>query len=227
MLTTQTEAAAARVSDIYPGLRRVYSIPNPLADDVAAYRKKTGHGRKILLSLGRLAAEKQIEKLLNAFGSVASKFQDWDLHIFGDGPLRSSLERQIEELELQGRAFLMGRTDNPWKIMSGADAFAMTSRYEGFPNALLEAMGVGLPCIVFDCPSGPREISRNGKDAVLIPLDDQAGLVAALAKLMGDEELRNSLGDQARDSVLSRFSLAAAIGNWDRLFMLKEARKIS
>lgn len=218
MLTVQTETVAAKVKGIYPGLNKVSSIPNPLPSGVAALKRKAGNQRKVLLSLGRLSAEKQIDKILNAFNNVAFQFDDWDLHIYGDGLLKHALDSQIEALGLRGRVFLKGRTSEPWKIMASADAFVMTSKYEGFPNALLEAMGIGLACIVFDCPSGPREITRDGKDALLVPLNDHEGLVSALLNIMGDEDFRNSLGDQARGSVLNRFSLSAVVDSWDHLF---------
>jgi GalNAc-alpha-(1->4)-GalNAc-alpha-(1->3)-diNAcBac-PP-undecaprenol alpha-1,4-N-acetyl-D-galactosaminyltransferase len=102
--------------------------------------------------------------------------------------------------------------------MAGADAFVMASKYEGFPNALLEAMGIGLPCVAFDCPSGPKEISRNGQDAMLVPLNDQKGLAASLRKVMGDAQWRQRLGEQGRDSVRERYSLQAVMTRWDQLF---------
>ncbi len=218
MLAVKTDSVAGKVRRLYPGLKIVRSIPNPLPTGVIEQERTRGGRRKTLLSLGRLAPEKQINRLLSAFAEVAPSFDDWDLHIYGDGPLKSALEKQIEELGLQGRGVLMGLTSDPWKVMAEADAFAMTSQYEGFPNALLEAMGIGLPCVVFDCQSGPREITRNGKDALLIRLNDHAALVDALSKLMANEELRRSLGEQARESVCSRFGLREVIKSWDRLF---------
>lgn len=218
MLAVQTESVAAKVRDIYPGLNSIRTIPNPLPEGIAAINASQSGQRKTLLSLGRLSSEKQVEKLLMAFAEVASAFPEWDLHIYGDGPLRSILEEQIRRDGLEGRAVLKGSTETPWKVMASADAFVMVSAYEGFPNALLEAMGVGLPCIVYDCPSGPREITHNGRDALLVPLNDHAGLVCALEKLMGDEALRKNLGKQARDSVVRRFSLHGVINTWDGLF---------
>jgi glycosyltransferase involved in cell wall biosynthesis len=218
MLTVQTEAVADRVVNIYPGLKKVRSIPNPLPESLAAITFARRVERKVLLSVGRLAPQKQLDKLLSAFAEVAPIFEDWDLHIYGDGPLKGMLEDQIHKTGLHGRAMLKGTTNRVWEIMAGADAFAMVSKYEGFPNALLEAMGTGLPCVVFDCLSGPREITRDGRDAFLIPPDDHYALVSALMKLMENEELRSTLGTRARESVCSRFSLPKIIEKWDHLF---------
>jgi glycosyltransferase involved in cell wall biosynthesis len=102
--------------------------------------------------------------------------------------------------------------------MMDADVFVMASKYEGFPNALLEAMGVGLPCMVFDCPSGPREITSNGEYAILVKLDDQNGLITALEKVMSDESFGVELGNQARASILGRYRLSAVLDRWNQLF---------
>lgn len=219
MLTVQTESLASKFKDLFPGLKAVRSIPNPLPAEISTYRKSAESQRKTLLSLGRLASEKQIDKLLEAFSGIASSFNDWDLHIYGDGPLMPVLKAQIQEARLDGRVFLKGATTRPWEVMASADAFVMVSKYEGFPNALLEAMGIGLPCIVFDCPSGPREITRDGKDALLVPLNDYEALVEALKKLMSQEQLRITLGQQARESVHSRYGHAKVMRQWDCLFM--------
>jgi len=224
MFTVQTESVANKVHDIYPGLKKVRIVPNPLSEGIYTFRANASNGRKILLGMGRLDSQKQIEKMIMAFADVASYYDGWDLHIYGDGPLKSVLKLKIDELGLNERVLLMGKTKEPWKIMANADMFVMTSQHEGFPNALLEAMAIGLPCVAFDCPSGPREISRDGKDALLVSLNDHEGLVSALMKLMGDEELRNSLGKQARESAFSRFNLKEVIKKWDQLFI--EVREI-
>ncbi|MBK8317940.1 MAG: glycosyltransferase [Betaproteobacteria bacterium] len=140
------------------------------------------------------------------------------MHIYGEGPVRDELSARIEALGLQQRILLKGRTSEPWKVMSRADAFVMNSRYEGFPNALLEAMGVGLPCVSSDCSSGPSEISANGQYALLFAPGDQVGLAAALVQVMADEGLRARLGRQARESVIERYSLSAVLRIWDEFF---------
>src|SRR3569623_29364 len=218
VLAVQTEEVAARSAEIYPRLAKVRTIPNPLPEAVASVRRQSETDRKILLSLGRLSPEKQVDLLLNAFAELLPDFPDWDLHIYGDGPTRPMLEKQIREQGLSDRAILKGATKRPWAAMATADAFAMTSNSEGFPNALLEAMGAGLPCAIFDCRSGPSEITRHGRDALLIPQNDHDALVTALAKLMNNESLRDRLGGRAKQSVCSRFGLEAVLGHWDRLF---------
>jgi glycosyltransferase involved in cell wall biosynthesis len=141
------------------------------------------------------------------------------LHLAGDGPQRTTLQRQIDATKLpSSRLRLLGRSSEPWTLMREADAFVMASRYEGFPNALLEAMGTGLPCVATDCPSGPREISRDGIDALLVTPGDSVALEAALDRLMGDATLRKDLGERARKSVMERYSLPTVLKIWDAVF---------
>lgn len=218
ILTVQTESVANKVSTMYPGLRKVRVIPNPLPEGVVPLRSRAINKRKVLLSLGRLSVEKQIDRIINVFSNVGAQFSNWDLYIYGDGPLVAVLDKKIQALQLEDRIILKGRTNNPWNVMAAADVFVMTSKYEGFPNALLEAMGIGLPCVTYDCPSGPYEITRGGVDAMLVPLNDEKALLKAMEKVMGDEAFRISLGIQARESVLRRFQLPAVIDRWDELF---------
>ena len=217
MLTVQTENVARKVTDIYPGLRAVRCVPNPLPPSVLPLRKNGG-ARKILLSLGRLSLEKQVDQIIDTFAEVAGEASDWDLHIYGDGPERSALAGRIRRLGLQDRVFLKGPTKDSAKVMAGADAFMMASKYEGFPNALLEAMAAGLPCIAADCESGPREMTRNGKDALLVPVGDRAAMVEALSSLIDNAPLRMSLGGFARQSVIARYSLHSVLSAWDEVF---------
>lgn len=220
MLTVQTESVAVKAKSIFPGLKSVRPIPNPLPAGVLphAKEKENAGDRKVLLSIGRLAAEKQVDAIIAAFAEIADEYLDWDLHIYGDGPLRPSLAALVDEYGIAHRAFLKGRTNFPWQVMADSHAFVMTSAFEGFPNALLEAMGTGLPCIAFDCPSGPREISNDGANAVLVRMNDHVGLTGAMRRIMGDEVFRGELGNMARSSVLATFDLPAVAANWDRLF---------
>jgi len=225
-VTVQTDQVAQRIGAIYPGLSQVLVVPNPLPTELeASSRDKSswapvdGTRRRVLLSVGRLAPEKCTDRIIDAFAKLAPVHPDWDLHLAGDGPQRATLQRQIDATKLpSSRLRLLGRSSEPWTLMREADAFVMASRYEGFPNALLEAMGTGLPCVATDCPSGPREISRDGTDALLVAPGDSAALEAALARLMGDATLRRDLGERARKSVKERYSLPAVLRTWDAIF---------
>jgi len=218
MLTVQTASVAKSSAVIFPKLKKIRAVANPLPAEVLQYVHVAGGPRKILLSLGRLSEEKQVDRIIDAFSNVCERCPDWDLHIYGDGPLRNEVEGAISRKGLGNRIVLQGRTNEPWKVMAGADAFVMASRYEGFPNALLEAMGLGLPCIAFDCPSGPREMSSDGQYAVLVPLNDQTALSVAMNEVMSDKTFRTTLGAGAKETVLERFSLRAVLGRWDELF---------
>jgi glycosyltransferase involved in cell wall biosynthesis len=162
---------------------------------------------------------KQFDVLIRAFANLAQRrHTDWSLRIIGEGFLRSNLQQQISNLELDKRVELVGRTTMIGDELAQADIFALTSKYEGFPNVLLEAMAVGLPCVSFDCPSGPREITMNGQVALLVPLNDEQALELALERLMLNANLRQTLGNQARASVIERFSLDNILEQWDLLF---------
>lgn len=225
LVTVQTQAVATSIHHVYGGLKRVAVVPNPLPVDLMHWQARGSRTeRKILLSLGRLVVEKQVGLVIESFAQLAPLFPDWDLHIYGEGPVRDALQGRIDALGLRDRVQLQGRASEPWRVMADADVFVMASRYEGFPNALLEAMGVGLPCVTTDCPSGPREITRDGKDALLVGAADGEGLLAALTRLMGDADLRIALGEQARTSVADRYALNSVLSTWDSLFAQVGAR---
>lgn len=217
-LVVQTQSVLEKVNNLYPRLKRVESIPNPVSGEIEKISRKNSELDKTLLFFGRLSEEKQVAEAIEAFSRVASEVSDWSFHIYGAGPLEDELHDLVASLGMSDSIIFKGKTDTPWDIMSRASAFVMTSRAEGFPNSLLEAMAVGLPCVVYDCPSGPAEITRNGRDALLVPLNDQDALVSALRALMTNEALRESLGAQARESVMARYGLSSVLARWDALF---------
>jgi glycosyltransferase involved in cell wall biosynthesis len=119
---------------------------------------------------------------------------------------------------LSDRVFLPGRTLTPWVEMARAQAFVLPSRFEGLPMVLMEAMALGLPCLSFDCPSGPRELTDDGHAGLLIPLGDARTLAEALRLLLTDESLREELGKRAALSIRERYSLQKVMLIWDELF---------
>jgi GalNAc-alpha-(1->4)-GalNAc-alpha-(1->3)-diNAcBac-PP-undecaprenol alpha-1,4-N-acetyl-D-galactosaminyltransferase len=187
--------------------------PDPDAERTASQMQQENW----IAAMGRLDRQKGFDLLLEAFSRISSTQRaDWKLGILGEGPLRSDLERRIAALGLRGRAFLLGRFRNPYPILRAAKVFALSSRYEGFPNALTEAMACGAAAVSFACQSGPREIIRHGVDGLLVPPEDVEGLTAALLQLTGDEELRRRLSSRAPE-VLERFSETRFLDAWEDL----------
>lgn len=219
-VVVQTESVARSIRRIYGGLHDVAVIPNPIPEELDRWRAVASPEapRRVLLSMGRLVAEKQVNQIISAFASLHGDCLEWDFHIYGDGPLAEPLRRQVEEAGLAGRVCFKGRTTEPWAVMARADAFVMASAYEGFPNALLEAMAMGLPCVTTDCRSGPRELSRDGRDALLVKQDNEDDLHSAMRRLLSDATLRRTLGARAQQSVLARFSLTSVLEIWDDVF---------
>lgn len=232
VVVLQTQASVAPFRALLPGMRDVAVVPNPLPPDLsvdAAPSEGSFQGlavqRRHIAAMGRLVAIKQFDVLIDAFAQLAGKYPDWDLIIWGEGPLRETLMRAIEITGLQDRVVLAGSTQQPWQALSRASMFAMTSRVEGFPNVLLEAMALGLPCVVLDCPSGPAELTRNGQDALLVPLNEPGALVDALERLLSDAGLRQKLGRRAAVQVRQRYGLLQILAQWDDVFARAAAHK--
>lgn len=192
---------------------RLALIPNPVPSVLCADRPATGTR---VIAIGRFTAEKGFDLLIRSFAAVAAAFPEWSLTIFGDGPLRGALEQLVIERGMKGRVFLPGVTKNSSESLAQADLFVLSSHFEGFPNALCEAMAAGVACIATDCPDGPRDIVRNGLDGILVPPGDLDALSRALAGLMGSPDERRRLGRNAREGI-GRFSIERVMGEWDRL----------
>ena len=176
------------------------------------------HTPRTLLALGRLAPEKGFDLLVAAFATVAAGYPDWRLVIGGEGPSRGELERLVAASHLSDRVFLPGRLD-PAAALADADLFALTSLYEGFPNALLEAMAAGVCPVCLLTSAAVAEIVRDGEDGVLVlPADDPRATAeefgVALSDLMRRPTVRRRLGDAAR-SVTGRYSMTRFFERWD------------
>ena len=202
---------------------RVPVIPNPVVWPLPDHAPMIAPdalcraGRQVLLAVGRLNAVKNYPVLLGAFARLASRHADWDLVILGEGPQRQALEAIVRDAHMDNRIFLPGIAGNVRAWYERADTYVMTSRSEGFPNSLAEALAHGLPAISVDCDTGPRDIIRHAIDGFLVPVNDAAQLERTMDRVMGDTGLRNSLAGRAVDA-RERFSIEKIAGMWEALF---------
>ncbi len=156
-------------------------------------------GGKNIVTLGRLSKQKNHKMLISAFADIAAEFPDCDLLIYGKGTLRDSLLEQISELGLNNRVHMMGLTDNSPAVLSHAGLFVLSSDYEGLPNALLEALAIGVPCISTDCPcGGPRSVISNGENGILVPVGDCGALANAMRDVLSNPQIAKGMSLVAR-----------------------------
>lgn len=193
----------------------VIAIPNPVRALVSGERD-LGLPNRFIAAVGRLTEQKGFDLLLPAFARARPSDGSWHLVIAGDGPDREELIRLVHRLGLSECVHLLGRVQDVGAVLSSASAFVLPSRFEGFPNALLEAMACGLPSVATDCQSGPGEIITDETDGLLVEESNVASLADALHRLMTDEELRMRLGEAAQRSVADRFSIQTVGQEWDR-----------
>jgi glycosyltransferase involved in cell wall biosynthesis len=208
-LVMQTEAACEHLS---PKVRaKAVVIPNPI-DATAPATPIPSSGNRIVAA-GRLSPQKGFDLLLTAFTDVARRVPSAHLTIFGEGPERSALERQAVELGIAKRVQFPGVTSAPGEWISAADIFVLSSRFEGFPNVLLEALAAGLPSVAFDCPWGPADIVQDRKTGLLVPAENVPALADALVHLLTEPDVRSRIAVHARAD--TRFSTDTVLAKWD------------
>lgn len=191
-------------------------IPNPLRQLPAIAHER----ERLILAVGRLIPEKGHDVLLQAFSNLAHDYPDWNLAILGDGPLRQQLSEQRATLGLEGRVEMPGNVGNVEEWLARASIFVQSSRSEGFPNALLEAIGMGTAAISTDCAHGPSELIESGRNGLLVPVDDVPAMAAAIGKLICNESLRISYGKAAKFTS-TQFSQRSVMSMWECLLNIK------
>jgi GalNAc-alpha-(1->4)-GalNAc-alpha-(1->3)-diNAcBac-PP-undecaprenol alpha-1,4-N-acetyl-D-galactosaminyltransferase len=190
-------------------------MPNPIAtpDPVVAMHQLLPTFS--LISVGRLDPRKGFDLLFRAFHQIRDRHPDWQLTILGEGEIRSELEALRSELKLEDCVHLPGAVKNVPEYLHQADLFVMSSRVEGFPMALCEAMACGLATIATDCLSGPSDIIDSGVNGLLVPSEDVNALAVGLDALMSDPEKRQQLAQNA-PQVLDRFGLEQVMVLWSK-----------
>lgn len=158
----------------------------------------TGEKRKEIVSVGRIDHNKNQKMLIEAFIPLAKEFPEWNVVLYGDGDAKKGLEECVRTLGLEERILFKGVQSNIPEKIEGASIFALTSKQEGMPNALIEAMVLGLAAVSTDCPcGGPRDLITQNENGILIPPDDTKALTDALKLLMADDNMRQRLSRNA------------------------------
>lgn len=185
-------------------------IPNSLRKLPDAVRMR----EPLVLAVGRLAHQKGFDVLIRAFADLSLSFPEWSLVIVGEGPERARLEQLRAERRLDERVSLPGQVSNVEDWLARATLVVQPSRYEGFPNAVLEAMGMGVAVISTDCRAGPSDIIDHGVNGMLVPVDDVVALAGAMSDLMSQPDVRARLGSEAL-AVRHKFRQDRLMTEWE------------
>ena len=206
---------AAEVFDVPP--HRVLSLPNPRHSHEASLEltpaQRPLFDKPVLLAVGRLTPQKDFGMLLRAFSDLSSRY-DLNLVILGEGPERASLEAQAQELGVADRVFLLGFVDNAEAFMRRARLFVMSSRNEGLPMVLIEALGAGTAIVSTDCQFGPRELLDDGRLGRLTPVEDAKSFAAAVEAELAEPDVGHEVRRAERADWLRRFDQDVVTGQY-------------
>lgn len=201
---------------------RIHAVPNPVDYEVLQRLARQECSVDLpempyVISVGRLERQKDHETLIRAFGRIAKRVPH-RLIIVGEGPCRPRLERLVADLGLQERVLLLGTMINPQPLVQRADLFVLSSSWEGYPNALLEALAHGVRVVCTDCPHGPAEILQSGRYGALVPVGDDAAMADAMIGALSKPSLAAGwLEAQPRPQEIARRYLGVMRVGGDRL----------
>lgn len=194
--------------------QKITILPNPVSTQLSQLRKQTLKKEKILLTVGRLKKHKSQEQIITAYKNISP--EGWKLIIIGNGDQKQKLENLIEEYKLSKKIKIISGVKQMDKYYNNASIFVFTSKYEGFPNALLEAMHFGLPCVSTNCDFGPSDLINNGVNGFLVPIDNQTILESRIKRLINDENLREEFSIKSKVKT-EAFKSEVVVNQWENL----------
>lgn len=206
-----------------PSAPRLETIANSIPD---IFRPQTADRMPLIIAAGRFVTQKRFDHLIRAFAIVAPRNPAWRLRIYGSGPHEDLYRKVAKSLGIDGRVEMIPPVADMLAEWSRASIAALSSRNEGLPLVVLEAIAAGVPVVAYDCPTGPSEIIDDGVNGRLVPLGDVQILAEALEELMIDSDKRQAMGHAARESA-QRFAPDIIQSQWINLFseLLMEAAK--
>ncbi|MEV4379104.1 glycosyltransferase family 4 protein [Streptosporangium sp. NPDC049644] len=193
---------------------RVERIPNAVG---SVRRTPSRKDDRLVVAAGRLVAQKGFDLLIPAFRQVVDRHPDWRLRIYGTGKKKGQLRALLKEYRLGDNVTLMGRTDRLDEELARASFYVLSSRFEGLPMVMIEAMTHGLPVVAFDCPTGPADVLTPEVDGLLVPSRDVDALAAAMIRLIEDRELRRRMGAAAAVAAHD-YTPEVVMPLWEKLF---------
>lgn len=196
---------------VRPDVEQIYNPLSFVSQDVSPLTAKR------CMAAGRLEGQKNFKDLITAWQTVSARHPDWTLSIYGNGSQRDALQSQINSAGLQGKVILEGNTSNVRKEMLDSSCLVMSSRFEGFPMILLEALTTGLPIVSYDCPKGPSEVVTIGANGYLAKVGDTGTLAQGICSVIANEDLRRRFGAESKRRS-ENFTLEKTMERWDRLF---------
>ena len=199
----------------WQGLHNIEHIPNFVT--ITPPEQPASLSAKSMIAAGRLDCQKGYERMIAAWNIINTHTSDWKLHIYGAGSLQSVLQHEIEARHLESVITIHKPEADIVPRYLENSAYLMSSRWEGMPLVLLEAMACGLPLISFTCPCGPRDLIQDGYNGLLVPEGDIEGLANAIIRVIEDKELRTSMGHNAIEES-KKYLIDNVMVRWEKLF---------
>jgi glycosyltransferase involved in cell wall biosynthesis len=205
----QTEEQANYFS--WKSTEQYFVVPNPVQDSYFNAERKYARKAKILVALGRLEKQKNYEMMIDVIARIIIVHHDVVLKIYGEGTLKEELQRMIIDKKADKNIFLCGRTNEVPEVLKEADLFVMTSDYEGMPNALMEAMALGVPCVSTSCPTGPKDLICNGVDGYLVPVGERNQYYKTLLNILDNYSDCIACGKMAKEKIRLNYNVDACV----------------
>lgn len=198
-------------------IQNIAIVPNPISYYPEKISGECGKDDKRILAVGRMLKEKRFDRLINAFALISSKYPEWFIDIFGDGPERYVLEKQVNSQNLDSRVNFKGNTNEVFMEYQKSQFFVLSSDSEGFGLVLIEAMACGIPVVSTDCPYGPSEIIEDGKTGLLSKMDAK-DLAEKMEWMITHEEERKAMGIAARKAA-ARYRKEIVMPQWEKAYL--------
>jgi glycosyltransferase involved in cell wall biosynthesis len=215
LVTTQTKKAANYFPDMIRA--RTFLVKNPVQISKFSHLiDNWSMSNKSILAIGRLERQKGFDILINAFAQLAKEHEDWTLTILGEGKEFGALQTQVDKLNLGDRISIAGIVKDIRPHLEKASIFALSSRYEGFPNVLLEAMAAGRPIVATNCPSGVSELLNDGESGLLVSNEATEELAAGLTSLISDHGLAEKYRQNGIKTI-QNYDESIVLDSWEQL----------